>query len=106
MSANKDEAGEFKKELATMFAKEEYDIDNVYSGDESGLIAKSLPTKTLAPEDKRVAPGLKVNKERVTIMNCANETGSHKIPLLLIGKSKKPRCFKEGMELPLIYTNQ
>ena len=39
---------------------------------------------------------------------CANVTGSIKLPLLFIGKSKRPRCFKNtNMDiLPVIYRNQ
>ena len=36
---------------------------------------------------------------------CANVTGSIKLPLLFIGKSKRPRCFKNtNMDsFPVIY---
>ncbi|KAF2895127.1 hypothetical protein ILUMI_11047 [Ignelater luminosus] len=40
------------------------------------------------------APGYKASKEQVTLMACANATGTHKIPMILIEKSQKPRCFK------------
>ncbi|GBL77914.1 Jerky -like [Araneus ventricosus] len=33
-------------------------------------------------------------KDRVTILGCANAAGSHRVKLTLVGKSKKPRCFK------------
>lgn len=51
------------------------------------------------------APGYKLSKDRVTVMVCANATGTHKIPLLLIGKSKNPRCFK-NVKIPLTYKSQ
>ncbi|GBP93350.1 Jerky protein homolog-like [Eumeta japonica] len=44
-------------------------------------------------------PGHKVSKERVTVLNCANSTGNHKLPLLLIGKSRNPRAFKKKTSL-------
>lgn len=53
------------------------------------------------------AEGLKKAKDRVTINACANVTGTIKLPLLIIGKSKRPRCFA-GMNmdaLPVIYRN-
>lgn len=65
-----------------------------------------MPKKTLAPADEQEAPGHKESKERVTIMTCANATGSHKIPLLLIGKSQRPRCLKGITHLPLLYKAQ
>ena len=47
-------------------------------------------------------------KERITVDACANVTGSIKLPLLVIGKSAHPRCFK-GMQmnsLPVTYKSQ
>jgi len=44
--------------------------------------------------------GGKLSKERLTILACANADGSEKLPLLVIGKSKKPRCFKHVKTLP------
>ncbi|KAG8375763.1 hypothetical protein BUALT_Bualt10G0134100 [Buddleja alternifolia] len=38
--------------------------------------------------------GRKQDKERLTIVICCNEDGSEKIPLWIIGKYAKPRCFK------------
>ena len=40
------------------------------------------------------ADGRKTQKELVTIKACANTSGIIKLPLLLIGKYKNPRCFK------------
>ena len=47
-------------------------------------------------------------KERVTINACANASGTIKLPLLMIGKSKKPRCFRgvDQTNLPVVYKNQ
>ena len=41
-------------------------------------------------------------------MFCANATGSHKIPLMVIGKYKNPRCFKKNeiQNLPVKYVAQ
>lgn len=36
-------------------------------------------------------------------MCAANMDGSEKLPLLVIGKSKKPRCFKNVKSLPVTY---
>ena len=71
-----------------------------------------LPSKTLAARSEKSASGMKKDrasgmkkqkdrasgmkkqKDRVTLMSCANATGLNKLPLLFIGKSKNPRCFK------------
>ncbi|GBL83052.1 Jerky -like [Araneus ventricosus] len=47
-------------------------------------------------------------KDRVTILGCANASGSHRVKLTLVGKSKKPRCFKNISKtaLPVHYMHQ
>jgi len=46
-----------------------------------------------------------MNKDRLTVLVGGSMTGE-KLPLLAIGKSKKPRCFNGIKNLPLDYTNQ
>ncbi|PRD35490.1 UNVERIFIED_CONTAM: Jerky-like protein [Trichonephila clavipes] len=46
------------------------------------------------------------SKEGVTSMVCANASGTHSLPLLVIGKSKKPCCFKNVSCLPTLYKMQ
>jgi len=48
------------------------------------------------------AKGFKSSKEQVTVLCCANMKGE-KQGLLVIGKSKNPRCFKEVRSLPIDY---
>lgn len=106
-SADEDGSVAFRQEMANFFQENDYSLDNIYNADETGLYSKTLPKKTLALAEETKAFGFKECKERVTIMNCANATGSHKIPLLLIGRSSKPRCFKPFKDdLPLIYKAQ
>ncbi|KAJ8889366.1 hypothetical protein PR048_008865 [Dryococelus australis] len=83
-----------------------YDPEFLYNADQTGLIWKALPKTTLASKRETSYPGDKVNKVRVTVLNCANSTGNHKMPLLLIGKSKNPRAFKNVKKLPLFYKNR
>ena len=47
-------------------------------------------------------------KDRVTILACSNASGSHYLPLVLINKSAKPRCFKhmDINSLPVHYYSQ
>lgn len=75
---------------------EEMDLsrEHIYNADESGLFWKQLPKKTMVHAKEDTAPGLKVSKERVTIVACTNASGAHKIKPMVIGKSKKPRAFK------------
>lgn len=50
----------------------------------------------------------KLIKYRLTIAPCSNADGTHKLPLFVIGKSKKPRAFKNInlSSLPVYYRNQ
>lgn len=46
--------------------------------------------------------GGKKSKERITVLVGANASGTEKLPLFVIGKSKKPRCFKNA-RIPVEY---
>ena len=90
-----------------MFLEAEgYDRDNIYNADETGLQYRELPNRTLAASDERQVFGRKQKKERITVLVCANATGTHKIPLLLIGKSDRPYCFRKINKLPVEYRGQ
>jgi hypothetical protein len=81
----------------------EYSPANIYNADETGLFWQLLPTTTHAFKGETCSGG-KASKQRITIMICANADGSDKRPLLVIGKSAKPRCFKNIHRLPVEYT--
>ena len=67
-----------------------------------GLYWRLLPDKTHALAGE-VCTGGKKSKERVTVLVCANMSGSEKLPLLTIGKFKQPRCFRGVSCLPTEY---
>ncbi|CAI6352429.1 unnamed protein product [Macrosiphum euphorbiae] len=69
-----------------------YEPRNIYNADEPGLFYKILPNKTLSFKNEICTSGKK-SKERLTVMLCVNLIGEFEKPLI-IGKSKKPRCFK------------
>ncbi|XP_023221936.1 jerky protein homolog-like [Centruroides sculpturatus] len=71
-----------------------FDEKFIYNADENGLNWKKLPNKSLPSRRENTAPGYKTSKERVTIMVCANAAGRHRLPLLVIGKSKNPDALK------------
>ena len=74
------------KELTTGFAPAD-----VWNQDETGTFWKSLPSKSLA-EKRRRCRGGKNSKQRVTAAFFVNAAGGKESPVI-IGKSKKPRCF-------------
>nr|CAI5821129.1 unnamed protein product [Callosobruchus analis] len=69
--------------------------EQIYNADEFGLYWRCLPEKTLVHADEKGPPGRKISKDRFTFMPCANATSRHKFRLLVIGKSKKRRPFKD-----------
>ncbi len=62
------------------------------------------PDQTLAT--KRLA-GHKMNKEHLSIALCMNADRSHKFKPLIIGKYKRPCCFKNVKihSMPMTYHN-
>ena len=71
---------------------EGYDPSDIFNADEAGLNYRTLPTKSLvAPGDSR--KGVKLMKDRLTILPACSMKGE-RLPLLVIGKSANPRCFK------------
>lgn len=105
LSADNEAADIFTKEFKLFIEKENLDHRQIYNADETGLYWKCLPSRTLAMKKEIQAPGRKASKERVTVLMCSNATGEHKLKLLVIGKSKTPRCFK-NKSMPLHYCHQ
>jgi len=86
----------------------EYDKENIFNCDETALFFKAMPNKSLTVK-KEECKGGKKSKERVTVLFCVSSVGEKLKPLVIgkyyynniskynvsfIGKSKKPRCFK------------
>uniref|UniRef100_A0A1B6C4M0 HTH CENPB-type domain-containing protein n=1 Tax=Clastoptera arizonana TaxID=38151 RepID=A0A1B6C4M0_9HEMI len=83
--------------------RQPYKDEDIFNADETGLFYKLTPEKTLQFKNEKCVGG-KLSKQRVTALVCANMTGSEKRKLLVIGKSVKPRCFKNVKKLPVNYT--
>uniref|UniRef100_H3AAG5 HTH CENPB-type domain-containing protein n=1 Tax=Latimeria chalumnae TaxID=7897 RepID=H3AAG5_LATCH len=81
---------------------QQYSPENVYNADESSLFYRLLPHVTCLKGE--TCNGGKRSKDRISILPFANMTGSGKLPMLVIGKSTKPRCFKGVKSLPTEYT--
>ena len=90
----------FSNDLISFIEENRYELKNVYNADETGLMYRTLPDKT-----ENEVPGYKPIKDRITIMTCSNATGDDRIPLMAIGKSVKPQCFK-GVVMPIHYRHQ
>ncbi|XP_060603896.1 tigger transposable element-derived protein 4-like, partial [Ruditapes philippinarum] len=80
----------------------DYEPKNVYNIDEAGVFYKMTPNKTLEVKGTKCFGG-KQSKDRITVLIGANMDGSDKLKLLIIGKFKNPRCFKNVKSLPVDY---
>lgn len=103
------EANDAPKEVSEEWLKhtwpalsENYQASDIFNADETGLFYNMTPDKTMKFKGEKCTGG-KMSKTRLTIMVAANMTGTCKKKLMVIGKSKKPRCFKNVHNLPVAY---
>lgn len=82
--------------------KKKFHSNDIFNADETGLFYRLPPDKTLKFKGEKCIGG-KMSKERITVLVCANLTGTEKRKLLVIGKTKNPRCFKNVKGLPVNY---
>lgn len=83
----------------------EYSLKDVYNADEFGLFFNLLPDRTMCLEGED-PHGNKQSKARLTVLLGCNADGTDKLTPLVIGKSKKPRCFANIRTLPCDYADQ
>ena len=84
--------------------KNDYSDADIFNFDETGLFYQLMPDKTLKFKNETCSGG-KLSKQRITFLVGANLNGTEKVKLLVIGKSKKPRAFKNIKNLPVDYTS-
>lgn len=78
---------------------EKYSPKDIFNADETGLFYQMMPEKTMAYKGEKCKGG-KQSKMRLTVMLCTNATGTEKLTPLVIGRSERPRCFKNVKILP------
>ncbi|XP_029655427.1 tigger transposable element-derived protein 6-like [Octopus sinensis] len=66
--------------------------ENIFNCDETALYIKRTPSKSFVQFNDK-CNGIKMSKEKVTLLLCCNALGE-KLKPLLIGKFKSPRCLK------------
>lgn len=69
-----------------------YQLGEIFNMDETGLFFRAPPRRSLV-EKGDTCFGVKRSKERVTVVLCCSAVGE-KLPPLIVGRYKKPRCFK------------
>uniref|UniRef100_H3A4S5 DDE-1 domain-containing protein n=1 Tax=Latimeria chalumnae TaxID=7897 RepID=H3A4S5_LATCH len=108
MSTCNESIAPFHSRLVEIMETEVLIDQQIYNADETGSFWCLLLEKTLASSEEHCAPGFNKNKACLTILACTNATGEHNLPLLVIGKSADPRCFKHVnvASLPMLYRTQ
>ena len=82
---------------------ETFESINLFNADETALNFRGYPNRGLRLVGEPFSGGKRA-MERITVMCCANMDGSENKPLIVIGKSKNPRCFpKNHTLLPVTY---
>ena len=105
-SVPKELAAKGRAEAIAAISEGKYTLEDIYNADETGLFFQLPPSRTLAQQGENVK-GVKRSKARITVMVCCNASGSDKRKLLVIGKSKQPRCFRgvNMAKLPCSYAS-
>lgn len=89
-----------KSRLTTIL--KDYHPNDIFNADETGIFYHLQPDKTFEFKAKN-CHGEKQSKEHLTALVTANMSGTEKLPLLVIGKSAQPCCFKNIKSLPTLY---
>lgn len=76
---------------------------NICNANETGIVYKMLPDRTMEFKDVNCHGGKKNKERRITVKVCANMSGTHKLPLLVIGRASNPCCFKHVKSLLVEY---
>ena len=88
--------------LPTILSK--YDLNQISNADKYGLFYRAHPNKSLYLKNKNCVGG-KHSELRLTGLTATNAAGE-KLLLFVIGKSKKPQCFKHIKHLPCRHRSQ
>ena len=79
-------------------------LENIFNADEFELFYQCLPNKTLHLKGEKCS-GEKHSKTRFTGLATGNAYGE-RLPIFVIGKANKPRCFKVARNLTCHYRAQ
>ncbi|XP_033745613.1 tigger transposable element-derived protein 4-like [Pecten maximus] len=82
-SVSEETVDEWKNKVGDIISN--YTLDNVFNADETGLFFKLTPNRTLTVKGENCHGGKK-SKERITLLVGANDSGTEKLKLLVIGK--------------------
>lgn len=94
----------FRLKLNELIKKEELNLLQVYSADETGLFWCSLPSNSQAHKGEGKTARHKISKERISVLCCGNANSMRHLKLAVVGKSACPYALKDWMhQLPDVY---
>lgn len=73
----------------------------IYNADETRLLWRCLPDSILAGSSET-----ELNKDHITVLLCANSSGTHRLKPLVVNKSNETKAFKNLTSLPVTYETQ
>ena len=82
-----------------------YPLEKIFNAEEFGLFYYCLPNKTLHLKGETCSGVWKHFKIRMTRLTAGNAYGE-RLPIFVVGKANKPRCFKGVRNLPCCYHTQ
>ncbi|CAF4374954.1 unnamed protein product, partial [Rotaria magnacalcarata] len=82
---------EWTQRLSTIL--DGFNENDVFNADETGLFYRATPDRSLVLSNEECKGGKK-SKERLTVLLYSNLTGTEKLKPVVIGRSQRPRCFK------------
>ncbi|CAG9831435.1 unnamed protein product [Diabrotica balteata] len=108
LSADGEAMVELCYKLEAIITENNLQLSQIYNAEETGLYWQAIPKKTLVAGNEMSTPGYKKCKNRIIVLCCANASGSHKLKLTVIGKSKNSCDFKnmKRQNLPVHYYKQ
>lgn len=106
LSYGNEENGDFCREFRKYVADNEISLDRVYNADATGLRWKMLPKALVAHSGGCLMRWKKFVEDRVALVVCANATGSHKLPLFVVGRDDHPHCLRNIKSVPVVYAGQ
>lgn len=95
------EVQNFLQSYLNSLQQEGYSLDDIYAADETEIDWQTMPEHSIVYQ--RLSAGREEPPDRVIVLVCANLSWSHALPLLMIGKTKKKKCFGKISSLPLTY---
>ncbi|XP_060819664.1 jerky protein homolog-like [Bombus pascuorum] len=81
----------FRVHFSRILQNEEFKLENVYNAGYTPIMWKSVPKETSIFRRGQSTASQKMCGNHVTTLLCANVTGCHKLPVLIIGRTMEPQ---------------